>query len=72
MNLILLTKLICTFRRIWVSPRLPYIESKSNGVENDSETNFKKDLLKYLENYNLPIVQPWIEKVKNADFREIK
>lgn len=59
--------------RLWVSPRLQFIETKSEEpCEFDSETNFKRDLLQYLRNYNLPIMDPWIEKVENADFREIK
>lgn len=59
--------------RLWLSPRLPLIETRNEDpCQFDSETNFKRDLLQYLRNYNLSIVEPWIEKVQNADFREIK
>ncbi|KAK7582630.1 hypothetical protein V9T40_014075 [Parthenolecanium corni] len=62
-----------TTQGLWVSPRLQFIETKSEEpCQFDSETNFKRDLLQYLRNYNLPIMDPWIEKVENADFREIK
>ena len=38
----------------------------------DSETHFKEDLLDYLEAYKLPAVEPWIQKVRNADCKEVK
>lgn len=58
---------------IWISPRLPMIESKTSDYSQfDSETHFKKDLLAYLRAYNLPVLETWIEKVKNADCREVK
>lgn len=55
-----------------MSPRLPVIESKNANDYCDSETNFKRDLLYYLESYKLPVLQPWIDRVKSADFREVK
>lgn len=59
--------------RLWVSPRLPSIVAKNESDSTyDSETNFKKDLLYYLESYKLPVLQPWIEKVTNADFTKVK
>ncbi|XP_065216562.1 probable tyrosyl-DNA phosphodiesterase [Planococcus citri] len=62
-----------TTQGIWISPRLPFIEQRTDEeYQFDSETKFKKDLLSYLRAYNLSVLNPWIEKVKNADCREVK
>lgn len=42
--------------------------------ENDGEsrTNFKKDLLAYLQAYKQAALQPWIQMVQKADMSHIK
>lgn len=59
---------------IWISPVLPAIvpDNKDKNVSYESPTNFKRDLLRYLQYYNLPLLQSWIDKVKNADCRNVK
>lgn len=57
---------------IWVSPSCPTLNEDSKSANGDSPTNFKNDLLHYLESYALQILRPWIEKIKNADMSLIK
>lgn len=56
---------------MWISPLcrpLPQASEKSG----ESPTNFKSNLLSYLRHYNLKILDPWIDCVKQADFSDIK
>lgn len=57
---------------IWVSPSCPPSPSEVLGDGYDSITGFKQDLLRYLETYSLPALQPWIEKIRLADMSSIK
>lgn len=38
----------------------------------DSKTNFKKDLINYLESYKDALVREWIEHVKSHDMTSAK
>lgn len=40
--------------------------------DGDSLTGFKSDLIRYLESYSLSALQPWIEKILQADMSSIK
>lgn len=58
----------CKTQGIWISPRL---EPLPNGhMENmgDSPTNFRQDLISYLSSYQLPELNPWIQKITETDF----
>jgi tyrosyl-DNA phosphodiesterase-1 len=44
-------------------------DDKSDG---DSKTGFKKDVLRYLHYYNLPLLKPWIQKIEKADLSKAK
>lgn len=57
---------------LWVSPRCPPLEKSVSEKDGESPTLFKSSLLKYLRHYNLPVVKPWIDYVKNADFSAIR
>lgn len=54
---------------LWVSERLPSFKHGSEGGE--SVTNFREDLVHYLENYRNPTLQPYIERIKNSDFSSV-
>ena len=52
---------------LWVSPKCP-VEVNPK----DSETGFKKDLLRYLTAYSLTELQPWIQRITMCDMSHIK
>jgi tyrosyl-DNA phosphodiesterase 1 len=52
---------------LWISPKCPLSQ---NPV--DSETGFKKDLIRYLEAYPVNELHPWIEKIKKTDMSAIR
>lgn len=55
---------------IWISPSCPPLTSaEENG---DSHTGFKRDLLRYMESYSLPVLQKWIDKIRRSDMSAIK
>jgi len=47
-------------------------EASEKMGDGDSLTGFKNDLIRYLESYSLSALQPWIEKVHQADMSNIK
>ena len=55
----------------WVSPSCPPTSAEFIG-DGDSLTGFTRDLLRYLETYSLPDLQPWLEKIRRADMSRIK
>lgn len=59
------------YYRIWVSPRFP-LKAETNKTDGDSKTGFKKDILRYLRSYNVPLLRQWIQKIEKADFSEAK
>ncbi|VVC44674.1 Tyrosyl-DNA phosphodiesterase I,Tyrosyl-DNA phosphodiesterase C-terminal domain [Cinara cedri] len=54
---------------IWVSPKFP-LKDKNSKSDGDSKTGFKKDILRYLRSYNLPLIRQWIQKIEETDFSE--
>ncbi|KAI9557608.1 hypothetical protein GHT06_017436 [Daphnia sinensis] len=58
---------------IWVSPSCPPLlsEAGEHMGDGDSVTGFKRDLLRYLETYSLVALQPWIEKIRQANMSHI-
>jgi len=58
------------FCSIWVSPRLPALpeQSESNG---ESITGFKSDLIQYLSAYSLPILGPFIQRIRRIDMSSV-
>lgn len=67
----LTTKLYYLNYRIWVSPRFP-LKSDNSKSDGDSKTGFKKDILRYLHSYNVPLLNQWIQKIIKADLSEAK
>jgi len=55
---------------LWVSPKCPSI--RSSGGDGDSTTNFKRDLVNYLERYELgSVLRPFIDSIQNCDMSQI-
>lgn len=67
----LITELYFLSYRIWVSPRFP-LKNDNCKSDGDSKTGFKKDILRYLRSYNVPLLNQWIQKIVKADFSEAK
>lgn len=58
---------------IWISPKCPALSSpEQKSQSHDSKTYFKKNLVKYLNAYNILELQFWINRIQNCDFSEIK
>jgi len=55
------------FCSIWISP----ICSKRTN-DNPSKTNFKKDLLEYIDRYRARQLQFWRKTIEEHDFTDIK
>jgi tyrosyl-DNA phosphodiesterase 1 len=55
---------------LWISERLPAIEPGSKDGE--SVTNFRKDLVAFLENYHNQSLQQYINRIKKSDFSSVK
>lgn len=51
---------------LWVSPLYPKLPSESE-TKGESPTNFKKDLLLYLNMYKQPEMEEWISAIKHHD-----
>ncbi|XP_026473134.1 probable tyrosyl-DNA phosphodiesterase [Ctenocephalides felis] len=56
---------------LWVSPRLPAIETVWDTRVGESETGFRDDLLRYLISYKIPQLQTWIARIRKTDFSSI-
>lgn len=64
---------------LWISPlclplppRDTTNDSGDDAIEGDSEVGFKRDLLRYLDSYSLPELEPWIQKIRRCDMSGIK
>lgn len=57
---------------LWVSPSCPALGEEKQETSGESSTYFKRDLIRYLESYALPDLNPWIEKVKRANMSSVK
>ncbi|XP_046686280.1 probable tyrosyl-DNA phosphodiesterase [Homalodisca vitripennis] len=56
---------------VWLSPLCPALPLDTDSTAGESPTNFKQDLILYLSAYRLPELQPWISKLRRADFSHI-
>lgn len=57
---------------LWMSDRLDAIPNGSRPASNgESVTEFRKELLNYLSSYNLPLLEQWIQRIRNTDFSSV-
>nr|XP_055028721.1 tyrosyl-DNA phosphodiesterase 1-like isoform X1 [Misgurnus anguillicaudatus] len=57
---------------LWMSPLYPRLPEGSPGLAGESPTNFKRDLLEYLEAYRAPELADWIDRIKQHDLSETR
>lgn len=57
---------------LWLSPLYPRLPEGSPGSAGESPTNFKRDLIEYLEAYRAPELAEWIERIKEHDLSETR
>uniref|UniRef100_A0A673MCX6 Tyrosyl-DNA phosphodiesterase 1 n=1 Tax=Sinocyclocheilus rhinocerous TaxID=307959 RepID=A0A673MCX6_9TELE len=57
---------------MWMSPLYPRLPEGSPGTAGESPTNFKRDLLEYLEAYQAPELAEWIDHIKRHDLSETR
>uniref|UniRef100_A0A8C1FQ66 Tyrosyl-DNA phosphodiesterase 1 n=1 Tax=Cyprinus carpio carpio TaxID=630221 RepID=A0A8C1FQ66_CYPCA len=57
---------------MWMSPLYPRLPEGSPGTAGESPTNFKSDLLEYLEAYRAPELAEWIDRIKQHDLSETR
>lgn len=57
---------------VWLSPLCPALDPNADSDAGESPTHFKRDIIQYLSAYRLPQLQPWIGKLRRADFSHIK
>lgn len=55
-----------------MSPLYPRLPEGSPGTAGESPTNFKRDLLDYLEAYRAPELAEWIDRIKQHDLSETR
>ncbi|XP_065157269.1 probable tyrosyl-DNA phosphodiesterase [Atheta coriaria] len=57
---------------LWMSPPLPKMAASKHDFDCAGPTDFKIDLLTYLESYNINVLTEWIQLIKRADFSSVK
>ncbi|CAH1958746.1 unnamed protein product [Acanthoscelides obtectus] len=57
---------------LWLSPACPKLSDSHSDKDGESPTGFKKDFLNYLRSYNEPILKPFIDYVRRADFSAVR
>uniref|UniRef100_A0A9J7Z8H2 Tyrosyl-DNA phosphodiesterase 1 n=2 Tax=Cyprinus carpio TaxID=7962 RepID=A0A9J7Z8H2_CYPCA len=57
---------------MWMSPLYPRLPEGSPETAGESPTNFKRDLLEYLEAYQAPELAEWIDRIKQHDLSETR
>ncbi|XP_030639833.1 tyrosyl-DNA phosphodiesterase 1 [Chanos chanos] len=57
---------------LWMSPLYPRLPEGSPETAGESPTNFKRDLLEYLEAYRAPELADWINRIKEHDLSETR
>ncbi|ETN62390.1 tyrosyl-dna phosphodiesterase [Anopheles darlingi] len=57
---------------LWISPRLPAVPEDADTAFGESVTDFRSNLLAYLDAYKLTQLQPWIARIRRTDFSDIK
>lgn len=55
-----------------MSPPLPKMAASKHDFDCAGPTDFKIDLLTYLESYNINVLTEWIQLIKRADFSSVK
>lgn len=56
---------------LWISPRCAEMAATSDTSAGDSPTEFRADLLRYLEAYKLSHLIPWISRIRRTDFSAV-
>ncbi|XP_003247207.1 probable tyrosyl-DNA phosphodiesterase isoform X2 [Acyrthosiphon pisum] len=54
---------------IWVSPKFP-LKEEDDKSDGNSQTDFKIDILRYLNSFREPSLVPWIQKIEKVDFSQ--
>lgn len=54
---------------LWISEKLGQV---SEAVDGESVTNFRADLVRYLSNYKVSNLQPYIDRITKSDFSSVK
>ncbi|XP_058067233.1 probable tyrosyl-DNA phosphodiesterase [Anopheles bellator] len=57
---------------LWISPRLPAVPENADTAYGESVTDFRSNLLSYLEAYKLPQLQQWMARIRKTDFSDVK
>lgn len=57
---------------IWISPLCPALPENADTAAGESPTDFRRDLMLYLVEYNCAKLQPWIARIRKSDFSAIK
>ncbi|XP_035784151.1 probable tyrosyl-DNA phosphodiesterase [Anopheles albimanus] len=57
---------------LWISPRLPAVPEDADTAFGESVTDFRSNLLAYLDAYKLPQLHPWIARIRRTDFSAVK
>ncbi|XP_052860694.1 probable tyrosyl-DNA phosphodiesterase [Anopheles cruzii] len=57
---------------LWISPRLPAVPENADTAYGESVTDFRANLLAYLEAYKLPQLQQWMARIRKTDFSDVK
>lgn len=57
---------------LWLSPKCLALADNADTAIADSPTGFRDDLLRYLNTYNIPTLQPWIARIRKTDFSKVK
>lgn len=55
---------------VWISPRCYEMEVQDESGE--SVTGFRGDLVRYLNVYEKPELQAWIDRIRRTDFSAVK
>ncbi|KAM4662871.1 tyrosyl-DNA phosphodiesterase 1 isoform 2-T2 [Discoglossus pictus] len=57
---------------IWLSPLYPQLPEGASVSAGESATNFRSDLVAYLDSYKSPSLKEWTEIIKKHDFSETR
>nr|CAH7733886.1 unnamed protein product [Callosobruchus chinensis] len=57
---------------LWLSPACPKLPDSGTDKDGESPTGFKSSFLNYLKSYNEPILKPFIDYVRRADFSAVR
>ncbi|XP_006632336.1 tyrosyl-DNA phosphodiesterase 1 [Lepisosteus oculatus] len=57
---------------IWMSPLYPKLPEGSPATAGESRTQFKHDIIEYLEAYRSPTLNEWADRIKEHDLSETR